>query len=661
MINVLGAAALWSGLAASLAAALTWPHAGNRARSRVLAVGGTVAALGSALLAFLLLETALVTHDFSVGFVARHGGREVPLFSTITSLWSALEGSLVLWLLILTGVAAVAARARDPLQPVAMTVVMLVCAAFFALTALAADPFVPAGPVPANGPGPDPLLRGHPLMGVHPPLLYLGFAALVAPFGYGVACLVTGGTAAARLRAWTLAAWIPLTAGIVLGAWWSYGVLGWGGYWEWDPVENASLMPWLLATALLHAVRTRALVTWTTPLAVGAFLLVLLGTFLTRSGAVASVHSFTRSDAGPALLGLLTVALVGAGGLLARRSARRPRPAGRPDPALLLGCALLTVLAGTVLLGTLFPAVAGLLRGEQVSVGPPYYDRTVVPGLLALVVLMGAGVRRAGHGVAAPVAVGAATVACLGFTGRHPVMALVAFGAAAFALAALAGRLLGPPARERLDRRRAGALLAHAGVALAAVAIAASTAYAEENQGRLPQGRSLPAGGYSVRLDAVERQRTADAMTATARVTVTRDGRFVGVLRPSLTYFPARGGSPVAHPAIRSGLAGDLYVSVTEIDQEGGAVMLRVAVNPLMGMLWTSGGLTALGGLLALLPAGRKRTRTSGRSGPPGRPTPAGRLDPSSPDGPSSEGEPSTPSAPSPASGATRRGEVPSA
>ncbi|MET8990048.1 cytochrome c-type biogenesis CcmF C-terminal domain-containing protein [Nonomuraea wenchangensis] len=606
MINVLGAAALWSGLAASLAAVLTWP----RARSRALAVGATTAAVGAALLAFLLLETALLTHDFGVGFVARHGGREVPLFFTVTSLWSALEGSLVLWLLILTGVAAVAARARDPLQPVAMTVVMLVCAAFFALTALAADPFVPADPVPANGPGPDPLLRGHPLMGVHPPLLYLGFAALVAPFGYGVACLVTGGTALARVRAWTLAAWIPLTAGIVLGAWWSYGVLGWGGYWEWDPVENASLMPWLLATALLHAARTRALVTWTTPLAVGAFLLVLLGTFLTRSGAVASVHSFTRSEAGPALLGLLTVALVGVGGLLARR-ARQPRPAGRPDPALLLGCALLTVLAGTVLLGTLFPAVAGLLHGEQVSVGPPYYERTVVPGLLALVVLMGVGVRRTGRGLAAPVAVGAATVACLGFTGRHPVMALVTFGAAAFALAALAGRLLGP-ARERLDRRRAGALLAHAGVALAAVAIAASTAYSEENQGRIQQGRSLLAGGYSVRLDGVERARTGDAMTATARVTVTREGRFAGVLRPSLVFFPARGGSPVAQPAIRAGFAGDLYVSVTEVDQEGGAVMLRVAVNPLMGMLWASGGLTALGGLLAALPVGRGRTRTSG-------------------------------------------------
>ncbi|MEU6796758.1 cytochrome c-type biogenesis CcmF C-terminal domain-containing protein [Nonomuraea wenchangensis] len=637
MINVLGAAALWSGLAASLAAALAWPCARSRVRSRVLAVGGTTAALGAALLAFLLLETALVTHDFSVGFVARHGGREVPLFFTVTSLWSALEGSLVLWLLILTGVAAVAARARDPLQPVAMTVVMLVCAAFFALTALAADPFVPADPVPANGPGPDPLLRGHPLMGVHPPLLYLGFAALVVPFGYGVACLVTGGTALARVRIWTLAAWVPLTAGIVLGAWWSYGVLGWGGYWEWDPVENASLMPWLLATALLHAARTRALVAWTTPLAVGAFLLVLLGTFLTRSGVVASVHSFTRSEAGPALLGLLTVALVGTGGLLARRSARRPRPAGRPDPALLLGCALLTVLAGTVLLGTLFPAVAGLLHGEQVSVGPPYYDRTVVPGLLALVVLMGAGVRRARCGLAAPVAAGAATVACLGFTGRHPVMALVTFGAAAFALAALAGRLLGP-ARERLDRRRAGALLAHAGVALAAVAVAASTAYAEESQGRIQRGGSLLAGGYDVRLDGVERARTGDAMTATARVTVTRKGRFAGVLRPSLAFFPARGGSPVARPAIRGGLAGDLYVSVTEIDQGGGAVMLRVAVNPLMGMLWASGGAIALGGLLALLPAGRQRTRTTGR--------------PSSPD------ESSTPSAPS---GAARRAEVPSA
>ncbi|MEV4477365.1 cytochrome c-type biogenesis CcmF C-terminal domain-containing protein [Nonomuraea sp. NPDC049504] len=602
MINLLGTAALWSGLAASLLAALTWPCE----RTRTLAARGTTATLGAALLAFLLLETALVTHDFAVEFVARHGGRHVPLYYTITSLWSALEGSLVLWLLILTAVTAAVARARDPLQPVAMTVVMLVCAAFFALTALVADPFVLAGPVPADGPGPNPLLRGHPLMGVHPPLLYLGFAALMAPFAYGVACLVTGDTAVARIRTWTLAAWIPLTAGIVLGAWWSYGVLGWGGYWEWDPVENASLMPWLLATALLHATRTRSLSTWTTPLAVGTFLLVLLGTFLTRSGAVASVHSFTRSQAGPALLALLTVALVGAGGLLAWRG-REPQVAARQDPLIRLGCALLTVLAGTVLLGTLFPAISGLLGGEQVSVGPPYYDGTVVPGLLALVVLMGAGTRRPSHDLILPAGAGAATIACLGFTGRHSLMALITFGVAAFALAAIARRLLGP-ARERLDGKRVGGLLAHTGVALAAVAIAASTAYAEESQGRIQQGHSLQAGGYSVRLDGIERQRSADAMTATARVSVIAEGRIVDVMRPSLAFYPSWGGAPVARPAVRSGPAGDLYLSVTEIDQAGDMVMLRVAVNPLMGMLWASGGLIALGGVLALR-GGRVRAR----------------------------------------------------
>ncbi|KAB8197411.1 heme lyase CcmF/NrfE family subunit [Nonomuraea phyllanthi] len=627
VIGYLGTAALWAGLAASLAAALTWP----RARSRPLAARCTACALACAALAFVLLESALVTHDFRIGFVARQGGRDVPLYYTVTSLWSALEGSLVLWLLVLAAFAFAAGRHRsrraatagghhgtDRLQRIAMTTVMLVCAAFFALTALAADPFAAADPVPADGPGPDPLLRGHPLMGVHPPLLYLGYAGLMVPFGYGVACLITGRVEVARIRAWTLVAWIPLTAGIVLGAWWSYGVLGWGGYWEWDPVENASLMPWLVATAVLHAARARSLRAWTVALAVSAFLLVLLGTFLTRSGAVASVHSFTRSAAGPALLGVLTAALVTAAGLIAWR-VRRPPSDARPATAPLLGSGLLTALAGTVLLGTLFPLVADLVLGERVSVGAPYFDRMVVPGLLALLALMGAASRRrqrlarpvagagsseCGRGLAWPVAAGAATVAGLGSTGRHSVTALLAFGLAAFELAAIAARLLDPA----VGRRRMGVLTAHAGVALAAVAVAASSGYAQQAQGRVRVGESLQVGGYDVRLDGVERQAADGAMTAAARVVVTRHGAAVGVLRPSLAFYPARGGSPVARPAIRGGLLSDLYVSVSEVDQDGAAVALRVAVNPLMSLLWASGGLMVLGGLLTLAPT---RPRTS--------------------------------------------------
>ncbi|QYC42379.1 Cytochrome c-type biogenesis protein CcmF [Nonomuraea coxensis DSM 45129] len=597
MTAALGTAALWCGLAASLVSALAWP----RARPAALGARAGRVALGCAVLAVALQAAGLVGH-------AGHWGHGVPFSYTVTTLWSALEASLLLWLLALTGVAAAAGRRRRPgdrLQPLAMTAVMLVCAAFFAVGALAGPPAVPAA---ADGPGPG-------------ALLHLGSAALAVPFGHGVACLVTGRTETGTIRRWTLAAWVPLTAGIVLGAWWSYRVLGWGGSWEWDPDENGALMPWLLTTALLHAAPSRAMRPWVVPLALAAFPLVPLGMFLAASvGALPVTVLPVTALAGAALLGVLVAALAGARALLARREPRRP---ARPDPLLLLGCALLAVLAGTVLLGLLLPPAVELLRGERAAAGPPYFERTLVPGLLALLALTGAAARvrhpRGGtatgvwRGLAWPLAVGAGTVAALALTGPPPVMALAAFGLAAFVLAAVAGRLLARTGGEPIGLRRTGGLVAHAGIALAAVAVAASSGYAEEATARVWTGGSVPAGGYTVRLEAVERDAHAAATTTTAVVSAAREGTIVDVLRPSLTSYPAIGGPPVARPAVRSALLHDLYVSVTDVGQDGRTAVLRVAVNPFMSLLWASGAIIALGGLLALL-GGRGRPRTP----PPG-------------------------------------------
>ncbi|WP_084516617.1 heme lyase CcmF/NrfE family subunit [Microtetraspora niveoalba] len=637
---LLGTLALALGAAASAVAALAWPRSGGRRTARV----ATAAALACAAAAFAVLETALLTRDFGVGFVAGHGGRDVSPYYTLTSLWSGLEGSMVLWLLALAGFAWAAGRERadDPRRPVAMTVIMLVCACFFALTLLAANPFQPAAPVPssvpADGPGPNPLLRGHPLMGIHPPLLYLGYTGLVVPFAYGVASLLAGDAGRDRVRTmrrWTLVAWIPLTAGIVLGAWWSYGVLGWGGYWEWDPVENASLVPWLVATALLHSLmvqeRRGALRRWNVSLAVAAFLLVLLGTFLTRSGAVSSVHSFTTSAIGPALLGLLTAALVATGGLLARH-ADRPgagpglRPGFSRDLLFLVNNVLLVTLAFTVVLGTLAPLVVEAVRGTPVAVGPPYFDRMTIPPALALLALMAAAPlvpwARADRRVLArrlrvPLALGALTVTVLGLTGSHRPLPLLAFGLGAFTLAAVAVRAAETVRwRRGVDRRRLGGLLVHAGIALAAVAITGSSAYAQEGRARLATGQVLDVGGYRVRLDGTEEERTRDSLTGAARVSLSRDGSPLGVFRPSLVLYPATGAPPVANPAVRTGPFADVYITVTEIDPATRSAEIGVAVNPLMALLWTAGALLVAGGVAAV--PRRRRAALAAPAGAPG-------------------------------------------
>jgi cytochrome c-type biogenesis protein CcmF len=334
VIGALGHLTLGAGLVAAVASALLWLRVALTSAAPGPARVATWVVLSAAASACGLLEAGLIAHDFSIRYVAENGGRDVPLYYTVTSLWAALDGSLLLWLLVLAGCAALLARGRasDELRPWVSAVVGVVAVFFFALTYFAADPFATVATVPADGPGPNPLLREHPAMGVHPPLLYAGYVALVVPFAYGLAALLSGRTDriwSATVRRWTIGAWTLLTAGITMGAWWSYAVLGWGGYWAWDPVENASLLPWLTATALLHTLlagrRSPALRSWTIALACVSFLLVLIGTFLTRSGAVASVHAFTASPLGPMLLGFVLLSTTVVVGLAVCRLERRHR------------------------------------------------------------------------------------------------------------------------------------------------------------------------------------------------------------------------------------------------------------------------------------------------------------------------------------------------
>ena len=357
-----------------------------------------------AIAANLTMVVGLVARDFSIAYVAQVGSRATPLLYTVASLWGALEGSILFWAGILAVLTALLVRrtpARDEQRlPHALAVLFGLLVFFLGIVVGPGNPWGRVSPVPVDGPGPNPLLQNHPLMAIHPPLLYLGLVGLAIPFALTISALVRGELDRvwlASTRRWTLGAWAALAAGLVLGAWWSYAVLGWGGYWAWDPVENVALLPWLTATAFLHSAmvqaRRGALVGWNVALVVASFSLTLMATLITRSGILSSVHAFTNTPIGPLFLALVT-AVVMSSVLLAIW--RLPDGAdgarlGTRGIAFLLNNLLLVAVATTVLVGTLFPLLAEAVTGRQVSVGAPYFERVIGPIALGLLLLVGVG------------------------------------------------------------------------------------------------------------------------------------------------------------------------------------------------------------------------------------------------------------------------------
>ncbi|HEX2177740.1 MAG TPA: cytochrome c-type biogenesis CcmF C-terminal domain-containing protein [Nocardioidaceae bacterium] len=646
MTGYLGTFALAVGFLAALASIGLWAREATRGTSIAAARHGACLMLMGAAGAVAAVEWALLTHDFSMRFVAENGSLSTPLYYTVTSLWAASDGSLLLWLLVLTVYVVVVAlrrpRAAERLHPWAMAVLSVVAAFFFGLVLFTGRAFDSVAAPAGGGPGPNPLLQDHPAMGIHPPLLYAGFLGLAVPFAFAVAALITGNVTRRWLdavRTYTLVAWVALTAGIVLGAWWSYAVLGWGGYWAWDPVENASLIPWLVATALLHSAmvqrRRAALPAWNLSLAVTAFLLACLGTFLTRSSVVVSVHAFADSPVGPLLLGFVAALTVGVAVLVLLRTDRLgpPRTIGpllSRGSVLLVNNILLTCLALTVLLGTLFPLLAELLADRQVSVGPPYYNRMAVPIALVLLALMVVGPMMRWQGdepgrllrqLAVPVVAGSLLVTVLAFAGVHSASALAAFGLATTVATMVAADFAAGVRRVRVSqatgwlratrvcavRRRArnAGLVAHLGVAVAVVGIAASSVYTVSAEQKLAVGERLSVSGVTAELAAVDRSRTEQVMSTAARIEVI-DGATRTTTEPELRFFPAHG-MTVAGPAVLSDLTGDVYLTLLSVDESSRTATVRLAVNPLVGWIWAGGALMALGGAFALWP--RRRTR----------------------------------------------------
>ncbi len=598
------------------------------------------------LLANLVMEYALVTNDFSVSYVANVGSKATPLHITIVSLWSSLEGSILFWGLVLglftAAVAYLQRRGHEDYLAYTLATMLAVGLFFSLLIAGAANPFRPTPlPIPTDGPGPNPLLQNHILMIIHPPMLYLGYVGMTAPFAMAVAALLRGQlgpTWLRPLRNWLLVPTSFLTMGIMLGGWWSYEVLGWGGYWAWDPVENASFLPWLTAIAALHSAvvmqRRGSLKAWTTILIMVTFLLTILGTFLTRSGVVNSVHSFTQSPIGPMFLAFLGVCLVAVVVLLSLRvdslvSEPTEDAVVAREGAFLLNNLLLVTFTFTVLIGTLYPIIAEAVRGVKVSVGEPYFNRMAVPLCLGLLLLMGIGpalpwgrsdrkaIRKALLLPLPAAAVSLLITYLLG--GRNPSM-LMTGALAGYALWVTLEQIF-RPARIRARKgesmpqaidqsfrrapRRVGAYLVHFGVIVTFVAIAISSNYQTVVETTLAPGQSATIADYQLTFDRVRVVQEPHLTAQRATVDLALAGRPKGTLEPALNHYPTQR-EPIGTPAVRSTLTHDLYLTVMNVDQNG-RLGLKAIVTPAVYWIWIGVIIMVLGTAVCLLPPRKVR------------------------------------------------------
>lgn len=624
-MSVLGTALLVCIAVVSMYGVVAWLWAANRSSHTAARWGSgcTVLAAGAAALAAIIVWVALWRHDTRLGYVATVSAEDLAAYYRLTALWSALEGSLLLWLLVLSAVTLLALRYTSDLDLTTRRITQAVlCAlvAAFALVTLTASPFTVSAETSSR---PSPLLQDHPAMGVHPPALYVGFLALAVPYALTIGALATGRLSAAwgeSVRRWTLFGWIFLTAGIALGGWWSYAVLGWGGYWAWDPVENAALMPWLLATALIHASgpRRRGLQwrSWTAALASASFVLVLFATFLTRSGLVESVHAFSTSPLGPVLLTIVVCAAVPwiILTVLRRDVLREPQKQQARlwsrAAALYANHLVLVLVTLMVLIGTILPAVLLATAGQQVSVGPPWYHRVLAPLALVLLVAMAMGPwltmrgdssREAARQLRPVGLVAAICAGAMGFVVPDPWIVVVC------ALTVLVGGrlavdLMGP---RRRNRGSLGSGVAHLGVGVLAIAILAG-GHGATAQETIRVGESLTVADRSVTLVSVTNHREPRRDVVAARLLLNHRENRVESLEPELRWYREER-TMLTSPNIRTGPVTEVYVTLLQADPIEGSVTIRMAVTPLVLWLWVGSGLLVAGGLIAYIPNSRTR------------------------------------------------------
>ena len=593
--------------------------------------------------ATLLMVYALVIHDFSVGYVAQVGSRSVPLWVTIVSLWSSLEGSILFWGFVLGAYIAIATyftRERyTEYQPDAIGVWLATATFFSFLIAGPANPFQTVSPVPLDGPGPNPLLQNHVLMAIHPPFLYLGYVGFTIPFGFACAALLKGRlghNVLKPLRESLMLPWIFQSIAIMLGGWWAYEVLGWGGYWAWDPVENASLLPWLTATAALHSIivveRRGILKGWTVTLIQATFLLVILGTFMTRSGVFNSVHSFTQSAIGPTILAFLAVSLLFSVALLAFRidkleSEGNIESAMSRESMFLVNNLIFVLLTFTVLIGTVFPLIVEALKGKQMSVGRPYFDSMVVPvGVTLLFVL--------GIGPALPW--GRATREQLKKALLPPLVTAAIFGAIAFAMglrtpwpiitmifggytAHVTMKEMFLPMWQRIrrgdsagsafvegqlrrGRRRFGSYIVHAAVVVCIIAISVSSSMRTETELHFTKGQTQKVSGFDLTFLGVEERQQPHRFETVGRFDVARNGKKIATLEPRMNQYEMMR-EPIGSPDVHTTAGGDFYLSLSNVDPRAQSASVTVFVAPLIVWIWIAVIAMGIGGLISLIPS----------------------------------------------------------
>ncbi|MGH7509282.1 MAG: heme lyase CcmF/NrfE family subunit [Gemmatimonadales bacterium] len=625
-------------------------------------VRSVYAICGCLIVASLSLWKGLISHDFNMEYVWAYTSRNLPSAYVFSAFWAGQKGSLLFWAVVLSLFAAAAQwltpRRYAHLMPYVAGVTAAVIVFFVSVMLFAADPFERLEFTPADGRGLNPQLQNVGMV-IHPPMLYLGYISITIPFAFAVAALLsrrldTGWIHA--IRKWTLVSWLFLSIGITLGMWWAYVELGWGGYWAWDPVENASLLPWLTMTAFLHSVMIQEkrgmLKRWNLGLVIGTFLLSIFGTFITRSGVIASVHSFTQSNVGYFFLGFLVVAAILAFTLLYTRWSLLKADVELEsvlsrEAAFLFNNLLLVGIAFSVLWGTLFPILSELVRGTKITVGVPFFNRVNVPLGLLLLGLTGVGPliawRKASPGnlkrqFVAPVASGLVTLAVLLAAGARDFHALVALALAGFVAGTIAQEFYrGVRARRRMhgesvpralarligrNRRRYGGYIVHAGILIYFVAFA-GMAFKREREATLKPGDSVEMRspfGHTYRFThmGISQYEALNRIVSAATLQVAKDGQSVGLItsekRQHVDSFRRPTFEPSTEVGIRSNLQEDLYIVFAGSVDGTEEAVYRFNINPLVWWVWFGGLVLTLGGIVTMWPGGGPKSSVQRRA-----------------------------------------------
>ncbi len=643
-MSLLGRAALLLALAAAVYvvwAALRSRRPGGRAHLQS-AERGVHAVFAFTTLAIVTMWAALLTDDFGLRNVAEYSSTTLAPAYKLTALWGSQAGSLLLWAWILSAFSSLVVfvnrhRNRE-LMPIVMAVMMGIGIFFLGLLSFVTSPFETLAQAPAEGRGLNPLLQNF-YMQIHPPMLYLGYVGLSVPFAFAIAALVTRRLDTVwitSIRRWTILSWLFLAIGILLGAKWAYETLGWGGYWAWDPVENAAFMPWLVATAFLHSVmvqeRRGMLKVWNMVLVILTFTLCLFGTFLTRSGIIASVHAFGESTLGPFFLAFIALILVGSVALLVSRlpllrSQHSLESYLSREAIFLFNNLLLVGLAFAVFWGTMFPILSEAARGERITVGQGYYNQVAMPIGIALLILTGVGPlipwRKASPAqlrrrFVSPVAVTAiAAVPLLMFTdlwGSPAAAATVLAGV--FVAACVLGEFWrGMKVRHALggtswpgalvsivgrNRRRYGGYVVHLGIVLLFIGFAGSKGFSTEADIAINTGQRAEVAGYTLVNEGASRTADDHKKTVSVAIGVFKGDERVTTLHPGVITYNVDE-TRASQVAIDSGPSRDLYLFLSQL-QDNGLARISVFVNPLVLWIWIAGGLVLLGGLIAAWP-----------------------------------------------------------